>query len=108
MNIKYRIVCRIVFHHNVSALVVVLDDNAPDEQRLMSALLSGYEPSVRPVHNASDVVLVRFGLTLAQISDMVDRLLIPQSLYVMSYRVDLAVTLKIAVSFILFFFVAFA
>jgi len=48
-----------------------LDENAPDEQRLLSALLSRYEPSVRPVHNASDVVLVRFGLTLAQISDMV-------------------------------------
>jgi len=51
--------------------VVVTDENAPDEQRLLSALLSRYEPASRPVHNASDVVLVRFGLTLAQISDMV-------------------------------------
>ena len=53
---------------------VLLDENAPDEQRLLSALLSRYEPASRPVHNASDAVSVRFGLTLAQISDMVCKL----------------------------------
>jgi len=51
--------------------VSFLDENAPDEQRLLSALLSRYEPASRPVHNASDAVSVQFGLTLAQISDMV-------------------------------------
>jgi len=49
----------------------LLDKNAPDEQRLLSVLLSHYEPATRPVLNASDVVAIRFGLTLAQISDMV-------------------------------------
>jgi len=51
--------------------VSLLDENAPDEQRLLSALLSRYEPASRPVYNASDVVTVQFGLTLAQISEMV-------------------------------------
>jgi hypothetical protein len=34
-------------------------------------MLHNYEPASRPVYNASDVVLVKFGLTLAQIFDMV-------------------------------------
>ena len=43
----------------------------PDEQRLMAKLLSDYEPASRPVFNASHAVIVKFGLTLTQISDMV-------------------------------------
>jgi hypothetical protein len=50
---------------------VYADANAPDEQRLMMAMLHNYEPASRPVYNASNVVLVKFGLTLAQIFDMV-------------------------------------
>jgi len=50
---------------------LLVDENAPDEQRLLSSLLSRYEPASRPTQNASDVVSVQFGLTLAQISDMV-------------------------------------
>ena len=57
----------------------LLDENAPDEQRLLSSLLSRYEPASRPAHNASDVVSVRFGVTLAQISDMVRGCNIPVS-----------------------------
>ena len=55
----------------VLLVIAPLDENAPDEQRLLSSLLARYEPASRPTHNASDVVSVRFGLTLAQISDMV-------------------------------------
>ena len=46
-------------------------DVVPVEQRLMKQLLRNYERSVRPVKNASDIVLVRMGLTLTQIFDMV-------------------------------------
>ena len=45
----------------------------PDEQRLMEKLLNNYEPASRPVFNASHAVIVKFGLTLTQISDMVSR-----------------------------------
>lgn len=47
-----------------------------DEQRLLDKLLTGYNPASRPVYNASDSVVVKFGLTLTQISDMVRKLLI--------------------------------
>ena len=49
------------------------DDNmdSPTEQRLMRHLLRLYERSVRPVRNASDTVMVRMGLTLTQIFNMV-------------------------------------
>ena len=46
----------------------------PDEQRLMDILFSNYEPASRPVYNASSTVLVKFGITLTQISDMVSLL----------------------------------
>lgn len=49
------------------------DDTIPVEQRLMNHLMKHYERSVRPVKNASDTVLVRMGLTLTQIFDMVSR-----------------------------------
>ncbi|KAK3098871.1 hypothetical protein FSP39_023860 [Pinctada imbricata] len=42
----------------------------PDEQRLMSHILLGYEKAVRPVKNASTPVIVKMGLTLTQIFDM--------------------------------------
>ena len=42
-----------------------------DEQRLLEHLLTGYNPASRPVYNASDVVTVKFGITPAQVSDMV-------------------------------------
>lgn len=43
----------------------------PDEQRLLEKVLTNYNSAARPVYNASKVVLVKFGITLAQISDMV-------------------------------------
>lgn len=45
----------------------------PDEQRLLNFLFKdqGYERTVRPVRNASTAVVIRMGLTLTQIFDMV-------------------------------------
>lgn len=43
----------------------------PDEQRLLRHLFHGYERTVRPVRNASTPVVIRMGLTLTQIFDMV-------------------------------------
>ncbi|CAF1236098.1 unnamed protein product [Rotaria magnacalcarata] len=45
-------------------------DSIPDEQRLMAQLLRNYDPSARPVYNASNTVNVAFGIALAQLSDM--------------------------------------
>ncbi|KAK7492523.1 hypothetical protein BaRGS_00016189, partial [Batillaria attramentaria] len=42
----------------------------PDEQRLLTALLENYHMYSRPVFNASEKVVIKFGLTLVQISDM--------------------------------------
>jgi len=47
------------------------DVDSPTEQRLMRQLLRRYETAVRPVRNASDTVMVRMGLTLTQIFNMV-------------------------------------
>ena len=48
----------------------------PDEQKLMNFLFKGqgYERTVRPVRNASTAVVVRMGLTMTQIFDMVSTL----------------------------------
>ena len=49
-------------------------EDLPDEQRLMNYLFQGYERTVRPVRNASTAVVIRMGLTLTQIFDMVSTL----------------------------------
>jgi len=46
-------------------------DSIPDEQRLMAQLLRNYDPSARPVYNASNTVSIAFGIALTQLSDMV-------------------------------------
>lgn len=43
----------------------------PDEQRLLNKIYRNYDNSVRPVYNATHNVVVKFGLTLIQIMDMV-------------------------------------
>ena len=45
----------------------------PDEQRLLNKVFRNYDHSVRPVFNATNSVMVKFGLTLIQIMDMVSR-----------------------------------
>jgi nicotinic acetylcholine receptor len=42
-----------------------------DEQKLLQKLMRGYDKSVRPVYNASTPVVVRLGITLTQIFDVV-------------------------------------
>lgn len=42
-----------------------------DEQKLLYYLLYNYEKSVRPVKNASNPIVVRLGLTLTNIFEMV-------------------------------------
>jgi hypothetical protein len=43
----------------------------PDEQRLFYTLMTGYERAVRPTRKASDVIVVKLGITLTQIMDIV-------------------------------------
>lgn len=45
--------------------------NMSDEQRLFHTLMMGYERSVRPTKRAVDPVLVKLGITLTQIMDIV-------------------------------------
>ena len=55
-------------------LDIVLCAVPTDEQRLLDKLLTGYNPASRPVYNASEIVTVKFGITLTQVSDMVSTL----------------------------------
>jgi hypothetical protein len=53
---------------------MIPDEALPVEQRLMYKLLRTYEKAVRPVKNATDTVVVKMGMTLTQIFDMVSDL----------------------------------
>ena len=59
------------YHHPYYHLAFNDSDSIPDEQRLMAQLLRNYDPSARPVYNASNTVSVAFGIALTQLSDMV-------------------------------------
>lgn len=48
-----------------------VETQAHAEERLLKTLFSGYNKWSRPVANISDVVLVRFGLSIAQLIDVV-------------------------------------
>jgi hypothetical protein len=48
-----------------------ITDDMPDEQRLFYTLMTGYEKSVRPTKKATDAVVVKLGITLTQIMDIV-------------------------------------
>lgn len=63
------------YHHPYYHLAFNDSDSIPDEQRLMAQLLRNYDPSARPVYNASNTVSVAFGIALTQLSDMVRRFL---------------------------------
>jgi hypothetical protein len=45
--------------------------NMSDEQRLFYTLMTGYEKAVRPTRKASTPVVVKLGITLTQIMDIV-------------------------------------
>ncbi len=59
------------YHYPYYNLAFNDSDGIPDEQRLMAQLLRNYDPSARPVYNASNTVSVAFGIALTQLSDMV-------------------------------------
>lgn len=46
-----------------------------DEQRLLHHLLKNYQKAVRPVRNASNAVIVKLGMTMTNIFEMVIKLL---------------------------------
>lgn len=48
-----------------------METRAHAEERLLRKLFSGYNKWSRPVANISDVVLVHFGLSIAQLIDVV-------------------------------------
>ena len=54
-------------------LMVAPSMRVNDERRLFETLFKDYDTKARPVYNAADVVHVKFGLTLAQLADMVRR-----------------------------------
>ncbi|CAF3368314.1 unnamed protein product [Rotaria socialis] len=58
------------YNHPYYHIALNDSDSIPDEQRLMAQLLRNYDPSARPVYNASNTVNVAFGIALAQLSDM--------------------------------------
>ena len=62
------------YHHPYYHLALNDSEAMPDEQRLMAQLLRNYDPSARPVYNASNTVSVAFGIALTQLSDMVGSL----------------------------------
>jgi hypothetical protein len=43
----------------------------PDEQRLFYTLMAGYEKAVRPMKKSSEAIVVKLGITLTQIMDIV-------------------------------------
>lgn len=49
----------------------VVSHQGPNQRRLYSDLMNGYNPLVRPVQNDSQSLIVSFGLTLMQIMDVV-------------------------------------
>ncbi|KAI8777133.1 acetylcholine receptor subunit alpha-L1, partial [Biomphalaria glabrata] len=56
------------------ALAAAAVRDKTDETRLIEAMMMNYNPAARPVYNASHTVVVKFGITLTQISDMVSSL----------------------------------
>ena len=44
-----------------------------DEQRLFHTLMMNYEKAVRPTRRAADAVVVKLGITLTQIMDIVSQ-----------------------------------
>lgn len=51
------------------------------EERLLQVLFSNYNKLSRPVANISDVVLVHFGLSIAQLIDVVSLTYTPGQIY---------------------------
>ena len=48
-----------------------ITSSMPDEQRLFYTLMTGYEKAVRPTRKSANPVVVKLGITLTQIMDIV-------------------------------------
>ena len=55
--------------------------NKQQESRLLTHLMENYDREVRPVYNATKAVVVKVGITLTQIFDMVS-IILPYNNYV--------------------------
>jgi hypothetical protein len=51
--------------------VTNITSDMSDEQRLFYTIMTGYEKAVRPTKKANDPVVVKLGITLTQIMDIV-------------------------------------
>lgn len=68
---------------SVSASLSVLSedwDRVHTEDELFRSLFRGYSKWTRPAKNVTDVVIVKFGLSIAQLIDVVGNLTIPSKL----------------------------
>ena len=55
----------------MTAMLPIMVDSGEAERRLLNTLLEQYNKLERPVYNESDPVVLKFGLTLQQIIDVV-------------------------------------
>jgi hypothetical protein len=60
----------------------------PDEQRLFYTLMTGYEKAVRPTKKGSEPVIVKLGITLTQIMDIVSKSIIAIFLVFLTSRMN--------------------
>uniref|UniRef100_A0A672L5I2 Neuronal acetylcholine receptor subunit alpha-4-like n=1 Tax=Sinocyclocheilus grahami TaxID=75366 RepID=A0A672L5I2_SINGR len=64
-----------LFYCSIILFLLICCGEVPAEDRLLRFLLTGYSKLARPVQNITDVVHVRFGLSIAQLIDVVQSLL---------------------------------
>ena len=72
-------------HPNVTGFMRTKDEQT-DEQRLLYNLLRGYEKSVRPVRNASQAIVVRLGITLTHLFDLVSNVVFKFSFFPLFFK----------------------
>lgn len=61
----------LIFKMSVSAVVCSQKTHSHAEDDLFKKLFAGYNKYSRPVPNVTDVVIVKFGLSIAQLIDVV-------------------------------------
>ena len=78
---SFSLVSKILFKFIISLPTGRKYGHVPDEQLLFESLMRNYQRSVRPVSNASSVVLIKFSLHINQIIDLVSTILSHTSAY---------------------------
>lgn len=63
--------CRLFLFYSYSTVLAQQGSRTQAEDHLFKHLFRGYNRWARPVPNTSDVVIVRFGLSIAQLIDVV-------------------------------------